>query len=307
MTYAILGTGAIGGYYGARLAQRGQEVHFLFHSDYEQARTQGLRVDSCKGDFLLNPVNAYRDVNDMPLVDVVIVALKTVRNHLLLPQMLPHFLPNHPLVLLIQNGIGIEADVQALFPQAELIAGLAFICSAKVAPAHVNHQFYGSINLGNYSVQDAARVERLQNEFLQAGIKANLVDYQEARWRKAVWNMPFNGMTVALHTQTDQLLKHPATRELIRCQMLEVIGAAQALGVKGIDSSFAEKMIESTLRMPPYSPSMRLDYDFHRPMEIEYLYSRPLAEAETVGYSMPYLRMLEAELRFLEESSLRGV
>lgn len=304
MTYAILGTGAIGGYYGARLAQSGQEVHFLFHSDYEQACTHGLQVDSCNGDFLLNPIHAYHDVADMPMVDVVIVALKTIHNHQLLPQLLSHFLPNHPLVLLIQNGIGVEQDVQTLFPQAELIAGLAFICSAKVAPAHVNHQFYGSINLGNYSVHDTARVERLQHEFLQAGVRANLVDYLEARWRKAVWNMPFNGMTVALHTQTDQLLKHPATRDLIRQQMLEVIGAAHALGVKGIDSSFAEEMIESTLRMPPYSPSMRLDYDFHRPMEIEYLYSRPIAEAESVGYSIPSLRMLEAELRFLEESSL---
>ena len=112
-----------------------------------------------------------------------------------------------------------------------------------------------------------------------AGITARMVDYEEARWRKAVWNMPFNGMTVALGAQTDQLLKHPATRALIRRQMLEVIHAANACGVTAITEEFADQMIRNTDEMTPYSPSMKLDYDFHRPMEIEYLYSRPLAMA----------------------------
>jgi 2-dehydropantoate 2-reductase len=143
-------------------------------------------------------------------------------------------------------------------------------------------------------------MEQLIADFNQAGVKAYEVEYHEARWKKAVWNMPFNGMTVALNTQTDQLLAHPATRELIHCQMLEVIGAAHALGVKNIDASFADRMIEMTLNMTPYSPSMKLDYDFHRPMEIEYLYSHAIAEAHSVGYSMPCLEMLEAELKFLD-------
>ena len=112
--------------------------------------------------------------------------------------------------------------------------------------------------------------------------------------------MPFNGMTVALDTRTDHLLANPATRELIHRQMLEVIGAAQALGAKNIDASFADQMIEMTLNMAPYSPSMKLDYDFHRPMEIDYIYSNAIAEARKAGFSMPCLEMLEAQLRFLE-------
>ena len=105
-------------------------------------------------------------------------------------------------------------------------------------------------------------------------------------------------MTVALETRTDLLLKNPATRQLIREQMMEVIGAANHLGVTGLDSSFAEKMIETTDAMTPYSPSMKLDYDFHRPMEIHYLYTRPIEIARAAGFRMPKLEMLEAELRF---------
>ena len=127
------------------------------------------------------------------------------------------------------------------------------------------------------------------------------MEYHEARWKKAVWNMPFNGMTVALLTQTDQLLKNKFTRQLIRDQMMEVVNAAQHLGVKNLDATFVDKMIAMTDSMIPYSPSMRLDYDFHRPMEIYYLYTRPLEIAREAGCPMPKLEMLEAELRFLED------
>lgn len=133
----------------------------------------------------------------------------------------------------------------------------------------------------------------------QAGISAAEVAYLEARWKKAVWNMPFNGMTVALNTSTDKLLKHPSTRQLIYDQMMEVVGAANALGVSELTADFADKMIQTTDAMVPYSPSMKLDFDFHRPMEVYYLYTRPIAEAKKVGFEMPKLAMLEAELRFI--------
>ena len=324
MRYGIIGTGAIGGYYGAKLAHAGQEVHFLFHSDYEYVKQHGLQVDSCDGSFHLDDINAYSHTEDMPKCDVVLVCLKSVNNDKL-QSLLPPLLHDKAaskreqsdaridsaereqaqpkvktLVVLIQNGIGVEEDVQKMFPSVQLAAGLAFICSAKTEPGRVNHQCYGSINLANYSCKDEALMQAVVDEFRQAGIETGLVEYHEARWKKAVWNMPFNGMTVALHTQTIQLLKNQSTRQLIREQMMEVVGAAQHLGVKNLDAAFVDKMIDMTDNMTPYSPSMRLDYDFHRRMEIYYLYTRPLEIARESGCPMPKLEMLEAELRFLE-------
>jgi len=296
MTYAVIGTGAIGGFYGARLARSGQEVHFLLHSDYEFVRKNGLAVDSVDGSFRIPSPHAYRSTEDMPKVDCVIVALKTTNNRLL-PSLLPPLLRDDTLLLMIQNGIGVEADVQEAFPGQPIAAGLAFICSSKTEPGRVSHQCYGSITLANYS---ARTIEPLVADFRAAGIQTFEAEYHLARWRKAVWNMPFNGMTVALRTQTDRLLSHPSTEQLIREQMLEVVGAARALGVSALDAAFAEKMIETTRAMTPYSPSMRLDYDFGRPMEIGYLYTRPIAEARRVGYEMPRLEMLEQELSFLD-------
>ena len=260
-----------------------------------------MQVDSCDGSFHLDHVNVYQYSSEMPKCDVVIVGLKTTNNHLLL-DLLPPVLHEHTVVVLIQNGIGVEADVQQMFPDIQLVAGLAFICSAKTEPGRVNHQCYGSINLANYSCKDETLFNNILNDFTSSGIQAASVPYEEARWKKAVWNMPFNGMTVALDTQTDLLLKNPSTRQLIRDMMMEVVGAARHLGVTGLNESFVEKMISTTDAMTPYSPSMKLDYDFHRPMEIHYIYSRPIEIARAAGFRMPKLEMLEAELRFKEQA-----
>ena len=290
--------GAIGGYYGGRLAHAGLDVHFLSHSDYAYVVEHGLQVDSCEGSFHLPHIHAYHSSEDMPQSDVVVVGLKSVNNHLL-PELLAPIIKEDTVVVLIQNGIGLEADLQAQFPQLHIVAGLAFICSSKTQPGHVVHECYGSINLGNYSCPQERFAEILA-DFRKAGIQAAEVPYAEARWKKAVWNMPFNGMTVALNTSTDRLLKNPATRQLIYDQMMEVVGAANALGIHALTKEFADKMMQMTDEMVPYSPSMKLDFDFHRPMEVYYLYTRPIMEARKVGVDMPKLAMLEAELKFID-------
>lgn len=294
MKYAIIGTGAIGGYYGGKLANAGFDVHFLLHSDYDYVRQHGIQVNSCNGDFHLDAPNIYNNVEEMPKVDVVIVALKSTNNHLL-RQMLAPLLNPGTLVLMIQNGIGIEPDVEKLFPDAWLAAGLAFICSNKTKPGIVDHLFYGNINIGNYSAPKPV-IDTLISDFDKAGVKAFDVDYLEARWKKAVWNMPFNGMSVVLNAQTDQLLADASTRALIKAQMMEVVMAANALGVENIDETFADKMIANTDAMVPYSPSMKLDHDYHRPMEVYYLYTRPIQEAASAGVDMPLLKDLEQKL-----------
>lgn len=300
MTYGVIGTGAIGGYYGAKLAQAEKEVHFLFHSDYDYVKEHGLQVDSCDGSFHLTHVNAYRNTTDMSKCDVVLVALKTVNNYLL-KELLPPLLKEDTLVVLLQNGIGVEEDVQKMFPTTQLAAGIAIICCAKTEPGKVNHQRYGDINIGNYSCKQQEKVNAMIDDFREAGVNANEMEYHEARWKKALFNMTFNGMTVALNTHTNALLKNPSTKQLIKDQMMEVIEAAHACGVD-IDEAYADNIIYNTLHMAPYSTSMKLDYDFKRPMEIYYLYTKPIEIARKAGYSMKKLEMLEAILKFLEET-----
>lgn len=305
MRYGVIGTGAIGGYYGAKLAQGGQDVHFLFHSDYDYVREHGLRVNSGDGGFHLDHVNAYQDVRQMPKCDVVIVALKTVHEQML-RDMLPPLLTDDTVVLLIQNGMGMEQDVEQMVPGVKLAAGLAFICCSKIHPGVIDHLDLSGLNVGNYNAPQET-IDRMIAEMVSADIDARNVDYLEARWRKLLWNMPFNGLSVALHTDTDALVRNAATRRLLRAMTQEVIEAAHAVGVKGLTDRDADAMIEMTTKMRPYKPSMRLDWDYHRPMEVYYLYTRPIEEARRAGQDMPLHRMLEAELRFMEEEYNRKI
>jgi 2-dehydropantoate 2-reductase len=237
----------------------------------------------------------------MPPCDVIFVCLKSVNNKLL-PILLPPILKPDTMVVLIQNGIGLEADLQCLFPRLAIAAGLAFICSGKVGPGHIFHQCYGSLTIAPFSHCDAVRVSAVVSDLQAAGVKALTADYAVSRWKKAVWNVPFNGMTVVLNTQTDKLLQDSSTEELCRQMMLEVIGAANRVGVEQpIGEDFADRMIANTKVMVPYSPSMKLDYDHHRPMEIYYIYSRTIEEANRVGFPIPCVSMLEKQLRFIEE------
>lgn len=300
LRYAVIGTGAIGGYYGGKLANAGQEVHFLFHSDFEYVKQHGLKVDSVGGNFLLSSVNAYNRTTDMPQCDVVLVGLKSTNNHLL-KELLPPLLHEDTLVLLIQNGLGLEEDLQKKFPALCIAGGLAFICSNKIGDGHITHLDYGKLNIGSYSCPDKNLIETVVSDFQQAGVDSDLVELKNARWKKLVWNIPYNGMTVALNTTTDRLMNHPSTEKLIHEMMLEVIDAANRSGLEeNIDKSYADEMLEMTRHMTPYSPSMKLDYEARRPLEIEYIYSRPVAEAMKAGYEMVRVSMLEKQLKYIQ-------
>lgn len=305
LSFAIIGTGAIGGYYGAKLQRAGHEVHFLLRSDYDYVRTHGLKVQSFQGDFSLPEVQAYNKVEEMPKVDVVIVALKTTQQSLL-AELLPPLLKENTQVVLIQNGVGVEEATQGLVPEARLVGGLAFICVDKPAEGFIRHQQNGSINLASYS-STPEEVEQLAEVFNHAELPAKTMDHATARWGKALWNMPFNGLCTVMRTTTDRTVKEPHARALVEAMMREVVAGAQACGVTALTQATIDASIAYTEAMTPYSPSMKLDFEFHRPMEIEYLYHRPIALAEAHGAQMPLLKMLAAQLELLEANAKEGL
>ena len=307
MKIGIIGTGAVGGYYGALLAKSGFDVHFLLHSDYGHVRENGLFIDSINGDFTLHPVSAYAASADMPHCDILIVALKTTHNHLL-KQILPDTLKPDGIIVVLQNGYGIEADLQEIMPSATIIGGLCFLCSNKVGPGHIRHLDYGSIRIGQHGHhgRPAGATEKLKtiaDMFAKAAIPVDVAeDLGKARWEKLVWNMGFNGTTVVLNATTDAIMQDTSARRLVREIMLEVIAGARACGYD-IDEQFSEKMLHATEKMVDYSPSMKLDYANGRKLEIENIYWRPIRAAETQGFDMRQSRTLAYQLDFLDHKN----
>lgn len=303
-SYAILGTGALGGYYGACLQRAGLEVHFLLHSDYEQVRDYGLAIESPDGDFTLSHVNADDDVAKIPPCDIAIVALKTTQNHLL-PKILPTPIKEDGVVLVLQNGLGIEEDVAQIVGSKRVMGGLCFLCSNKVGPGHIRHLDYKQITLGEYlpDYQPGGITERMRqitSDFERAGIPILLAeDLLLARWKKLVWNIPYNGLSVVLNATTNELMVDEYARPLVEQLMVEVVAGAASMG-RIIPDCFIQQMLDYTEKMTPYRTSMKIDYDEGRPMEIETMFGNPWRAARATGVDLPLISMLYRQLKFLD-------
>lgn len=297
-SYAVLGTGAMGGYYGANLNRVGHEVHFLFHHDAEYVRKHGLRMESPNGDFELPKVYAYSAVKDMPRCDVVCIGVKSTHNHLL-SELLPPVVKPGGSVLVMQNGLGMEEGIAPVVPECTVIGVQCYLCSNKVGPGHIRHIDYGRITMGAWGEPDQNRMEAIAADFRSAGIPADITpDLATARWKKLAWNIPYNGLCVVLDTTTDKLMNDPQARDLVTRILTEVVQGAQACGCDVADN-YVNEMLEFTDKMAPYLPSMKLDYDAGAPMEIEYMYRKPLEAARRAGVELPHIGMLYDQLRFL--------
>ncbi len=303
MKFGIIGAGAVGGYYGALLAKHGFEVNFLLRSDYAHVLENGLMVESKDGNFTLEAVNAYCIAEDMPVCDVVIVALKTTQNHQL-STILPKVVKENGIVIALQNGLDIEKDISDIVPHATIIGGLCFLCSNKVGPGHIRHLDYGSIRFGQFAPDGQAagiteELKMIYDVFTKASVPVHLADnLGKARWEKLVWNMGFNGLTVILNVTTDRIMNNEASLSLVKEIMFEVIKGANACGYD-LEEKFVDLMITATRQMIDYSPSMKLDFEAGRPLEIDEIYWRPIHAAKKSGFDMHMSRVLAYELEFI--------
>ncbi|MBN1991398.1 MAG: 2-dehydropantoate 2-reductase [Anaerolineae bacterium] len=262
-------------------------------------------TESVYGDIDLPQVNVYRRAENMPPCDVVLVALKTTQNHLL-PELLPPVVKTDSLVVMLQNGLGGEEAAAAIVGPGRIFGGLCFVCSNKVGPGHVCHLDYGQITLAQYTAnQTPAGLTKplrcLGADFEQAGVAIVLAeDLLVARWKKLVWNIPFNGLSVVLNAQTNEMVDHKQTRALAVTLMQEVLAAAEVVHRRHIPPAFIQEMIDATMRMRHYHTSMKLDYDAGRPLEVEAIFGVPFTLAQQAGLAMPCLEMLYRQLKFLD-------
>lgn len=302
--YALLGPGAVGGLYCGRLAAAGHELHVVARSDADHLAEHGLVVESPGGDVHVRPV-VHTDAAAVPPVDVVVVGLKTTSNRAL-PELLAPIARPGTTVLLLQNGLGVEAEAAAAAPGATVVGGLCFVCAVKAGPGHVRHLDYGAVTLAQHTADGspAGVTEELTAVAADLAASGSEVicdgDLVASRWRKLVWNIPYNGLTVVLDAGTDELMADPAARALVEALMGEVGAAAEAVG-RPLPDGFVGEMLRMTESMVPYRPSMKLDHDAGRPMELEAIYANPVRAARAAGCEVPRIESLWRQLAFLDQ------
>ncbi len=297
-SYTVIGTGAVGGFYGAKLAAAGHPVRFLGRGDVAVLREQGLRVSSAEGEVILDRVDAFDDPARVPPSDVILVAVKATMPNPAVPT-LTQLDGGTTAVISLQNGLGVESDLEGAADGRPLAGGLCFIAVNRTAPGHVEHLVGGTVTLAPHQPEASEAVHAVAADLVDAGVEATTIDdLVGARWRKLVWNLPFNSLTTLLGRTPTELLAHPDGSALVRTVIDEVVAAAAALG-HPISSSYVDGLLSITRQFPPYRTSMGLDVAAGRPTEVEVIVGRPVAAGIAAGASMPVGHALLRQLRTL--------
>ncbi|HEY1172097.1 MAG TPA: 2-dehydropantoate 2-reductase [Verrucomicrobiae bacterium] len=318
MKFAVVGCGALGSYYGAKLCRDGHEVHFLLRSDYEIVRRKGVRILSDEGDFHVNPKCA-RTPEEIGHADVILIGLKTIANDQF-SKLLPPLVGPQTAIFTLQNGLGNEEALAKLFPAGQILGGLCYVCLNRIEPGVIRHQAHGKIVMGEYNGWPEPRTHDIASAIRHSGVPCVVSDsLAKARWEKLIWNIPFNGLGVASAAgleafsaenptipdplfpclTTDNLLADPQWQALVRALMTEIITAGRA---QGYDTSFdvIEKLIKNTSEMGAYKPSTLLDFQHGLPLELETMFQEPLRRAQAVKTATPRLFRLVTILSLLD-------
>ncbi len=289
----IIGTGAIGGLYGAKLAQAGAEVSVLCRSDYETVKKNGISIHSHWGNFHFTPKKVLRDLRDyQDQADFILVSTKVLPEISVPDLVTPVLAPNSSIVLL-QNGLNIEKPVAAAFTDYHLISAIAFVCVQKNKAGIVDHQDYGRLIIGDFGGGVSEKTAHLIDLWRKAGVPCEPSEnIQMERWKKLVWNASFNPISVLSGgADTGKILNILAAKNLVQNVMQEICTLAEADGCK-LPEDVIAKNIEATEKMKPYKTSMLLDFEAGRKMEVEAILGNAIAFARDRAISVPHLSSL---------------
>jgi 2-dehydropantoate 2-reductase len=295
---AIVGAGAIGSYYGARLALAGADVRFLLRSDLVHVRAHGLTLRERDAIRHLANVAAFARVEEIGPVNLVVVALKATANGALV-QLLPPLLDATTTVLTLQNGLGNEELIASLVGARRVMGGLCYIGVTREAPGEIiGYHSPGKMTLGELQPSAGDRLQNVAALFSNIGVKTRTIgNLAEARWQKLIWNVPYNGLAiVGGGISTDRILAHPVLAAQVRPLMDEIAKAARHFGYE-VPEAFIQSQIDVTPGMGPYQPSSLVDFLAGREVEVEAIWGEPLRRAEASGLAMPRLAALYAELK----------
>jgi 2-dehydropantoate 2-reductase len=302
MRFAIVGSGAVGGYFGAKLARNGQEVTFIARGAHLAAiRQDGLRIQSAKlGDFVVHS-DAYDDPADAGPVDVVLFTVKAYDNREAL-KLLPPLMGPDSVVLTLQNGVDSVDDVAGAVGEARVLGGTTYVATALESPGLiVQTGVHRSIIFGEAfgdRSRISDRVQRIADIMGPADIQVTPVaDGRVPIWDKFVYLAPFSGFTGAARLPIGGIWGDPLVQELFYAAAREIAALAAAEGVTLSADRFA-RLKEYMDNVPPaVRSSLLIDLEMGKRIEVEALQGAAVRRAAKHGVPMPIISTLYAVLR----------
>ncbi|KAJ1937409.1 hypothetical protein FBU59_004756 [Linderina macrospora] len=318
----LVGTGALGSIYGWRLDVSGKaQVTAVCRSNYEAVKSSGFYISSLAfGDEVYRPHRVVRTVDeavaDGEVYDFVIVCTKALPNLVDNSDIIAPAVQNpHTIIMLIQNGIGIEDPYAARYPNNPIASTIAYLDSSQPSNGTIKHGIVTMLDMGLFSPKTAsydtsavsARVAALSEVWKESGVPAMVSeDIQKSRWAKLIWNASFNTVSVVSGgNDSRQMLDSPECKALIHSLMTEVIKAGETItGSKLVylgNQATADDIINTTDGLPkPVTPSMLMDFRAKRPMEHAVILRNPIELAKKHGVDVPHLETVYALLTMVE-------
>ncbi len=273
MRIAVFGAGGVGGYFGGRLAQAGEDVVFIARGDHLKALLEhGLRVDSVKGDFVIRPVQASDDTAQVGVVDVVLVGVKAWQVTEAAEAMGPMIGPD-TVVLPLQNGLEARAQLAAVLGEEHVLGGLCGLMSFIVGPGHIRHASAEPfVKLGEMDNRSSRRVDTLREAFVRAGVNAETPpDFRIALWMKFLLMTSFSGMGSITRAPIGVWRSLSETRQMAEEAMQEVKTVAKAKDVLLPEDAVQIIMGGFDGLSPAVTTSMQRDLMAGRPSELDAL------------------------------------
>ncbi|MCS7204390.1 MAG: 2-dehydropantoate 2-reductase [Leptospiraceae bacterium] len=307
---AVIGAGAVGSFYGAKLAKKGYSVEF--QSKYLE-NTKTLYVKSIWGDFTI-PIRAYASTKDMKPADLIIISTKVLPTETIAELVTP-IIKDKSRILFLQNGINQEEKFDDFIKknkyfrkkQPIILGGLAFTCINRISQNEVHHLDYGKIKIGSLKKEDQKYAKEITEIFLSSGIETEFTsDLRKSRWEKLLWNIAFNTLSVMGNSATTELIVNSQHGEKLSTFLMNEIIKIAEYEKKSPGKKMVKEMIERTKKMNPYKTSMLIDYELQRPMEIEAIVGEPLQLAKKYKILVPYLTFTYHLLKFLDEQNRKN-
>jgi 2-dehydropantoate 2-reductase len=289
MKIAIMAAGAVGGYFGARLAAAGHDVHFIARgAQLEAIRNSGLMVESALGNVHLKETQVTDDPSTVGPVDIVLFAVKLWDTETAGEQARPLIGPDTRLITL-QNGVDSVERLAAILGAEHVAGGIAYIATVIAEPGRISHTSkFAQMRIGRIDGKPDAQLLAFEAAAKQAGIDIELSDSIDVmRWQKFVFLVGLSAMTAATRGPIGPVLADDETREFFHNVMREVVTVGRAKGV-ALPVDFADQQMKFA-RTVPYSMKASMAHDLERGnrIELDWLSGKVVALGRDLGVPTP--------------------
>jgi 2-dehydropantoate 2-reductase len=304
MRIAVFGTGAVGGYFGGRLAACGEDVTFIARGETLRAlRRNGLRVESIKGDFTVHPAKATDEPTEVGAVDAVLVTVKAWQVGDIAPAV-RDLVGRQTVVVPLENGVEAPDQLAAVLSAGPVAGGVCRIVAFQVAPGHIRHAgLEPTVAFGELDGRHSERLQLLRRAFERAGVEATIPpDIGVAMWEKFLFISSLSGLGAITRATAGVLRTVPETRRMLEQALAEVVAVAKAKGILLPTDAAARTMAFIDALPPDATASMQRDMVAGMPSELEAQNGAVVRLGQAVGVPTPlhaflYDSLLPQELR----------